>query len=136
MIPSKRVSVFGETVAVSRETRRRLEEYGRLLVQWQSKINLVAPSTLDNIWERHLLDSLQLADCLDGANDVMDIGSGAGFPGLVLAMVLAEGGSGRVRLVESNGKKCAFMNAVVRETGLRQSGVDVPLPPGSPDHQS
>lgn len=125
MIPESRITLTGQKVPVSRETRLRLDSYAKLLVQWQAKTNLVAPSTLDDIWGRHILDSLQVADCLGDAEHVVDIGSGAGFPGLIMAIVMAERGGGKVRLVESVGKKCAFMSAVVRETGLRQAGVDV-----------
>ena len=127
MIPESRISLTGGKVPVSRETRLRLDAYAKLLVQWQAKTNLVAASTLDDIWGRHMLDSLQVADCLGDADHVVDIGSGAGFPGLILAIMLAERGSGKVCLVESVGKKCAFMSAVVRETGLRQAGVDVQI---------
>ena len=111
--------------SVSRETHQRLTDYYDLLIQWQSRINLISPATIDQAWQRHFVDSLQIVDVLGEADSVVDIGSGAGFPGLVIAIAMAERGSGRVHLVESNGKKCAFMNAVIRATGLKQTGVEV-----------
>lgn len=110
---------------VSRETVQRLTVFHDLLVQWQARINLIAPSTVDQIWSRHILDSLQIHQALEGADEIVDIGSGAGFPGMVCAILLAEQGKGRVHLVESNGKKCAFLNASIRQTGLRELGLDV-----------
>ena len=111
--------------SVSRETQQRLKQYFDLLIQWQSSINLISPATVDQAWQRHFIDSLQIMDVVGEAETVVDIGSGAGFPGLVVAVLMAERGSGRVHLVESNGKKCAFMNAVIRATGLKDAGVQV-----------
>ena len=110
---------------VSRETEQRLTVFHDLLVQWQSRINLIAPSTVQNIWSRHILDSLQVHEALEGADEIVDIGSGAGLPGMIIAIMLAQQGQGRVHMVESNGKKCAFLNAAIRQTGLRELGVDV-----------
>ena len=125
MTPEQGLLLIEDVKGVSRETQKRLTDFHDLLVQWQVRINLISPSTVDQIWQRHILDSVQLYQVLDGADCVIDIGSGAGFPGLVIAILLAEQGTGSVCLVESNGKKCAFMNAVIRKTGLRQAGVDV-----------
>ncbi len=111
--------------SVSRETQQRLTDFHDLLIQWQARINLIASSTVDQIWQRHILDSLQIYGAMDDAEIVVDIGSGAGFPGLVIAIMMAEKGAGRIYLVESNGKKCAFMNAVIRKTDLRAAGVHV-----------
>lgn len=110
---------------VSRETRQRLQIYADLLRQWQKRINLVAPSTLDETWRRHIADSVQTLAAAPDAKNWIDIGSGAGFPGLVTAILLAENGTGRVDLIESAGKKCAFMRTVVRETGIREAGIEV-----------
>lgn len=110
---------------VSRETEQRLTVFHDLLVQWQARINLIAPSTVQQIWSRHIVDSVQVYEALDGANDIVDIGSGAGLPGMIIAILLAEDGGGRVHMVESNGKKCAFLNAAIRQIGLRDLGVDV-----------
>ena len=110
---------------VSRETEQRLTVFHDLLVQWQARINLIAPSTINQIWSRHIIDSVQIFEALEGADDIVDIGSGAGFPALPIAILLAEKGQGRVHMVESNGKKCAFLNAAIRQTGLRESGLDI-----------
>ena len=110
---------------VSRETEQRLTVFHDLLVQWQARINLIAPSTIQQIWSRHIADSVQVFESLEGAHEIVDIGSGAGLPGMIIAILLAESGSGRVHLVESNGKKCAFLNAAIRQIGLRDQGVDI-----------
>jgi 16S rRNA (guanine527-N7)-methyltransferase len=93
---------------VSRETRERLEEFANLVRKWQSRINLISPKTLPDLWSRHILDSLQLFALRPQPITWMDIGSGAGFPGLVTAICLTEIGEGWVYLVESNNKKAAF----------------------------
>ncbi len=110
---------------VSRETLERLTVFANLLVQWQSHINLIAPSTIPDLWERHIEDSLQYVVKFPKARHWIDLGSGAGLPGMVAAIVLADQGGGRVEMVESVGKKCAFLRAVARETGLKQAGVEV-----------
>lgn len=114
---------------VSRETYQRLKLYEQLLRQWQAKTNLVAPGTLGAFWERHVADSLQVLAHSGGARQFCDLGSGGGFPGMVIAIALAgdasrdagtRTGSERgphVRLVESNNKKCAFLRSVARQTG-------------------
>jgi len=103
---------------VSRETFERLELLERELRRWQAIKNLVGPATLDSIWDRHIADSLQLlALAPEGARTWLDLGSGAGFPGLVLAIAGAERGL-RVHLVESNSRKCAFLRHIARLTGV------------------
>jgi 16S rRNA (guanine527-N7)-methyltransferase len=77
-------------VPVSRETAERLDRFAALLSQWQRTTNLVAPSTIPHLWTRHIADSLQLLDLAPGARTFVDVGSGAGFPGLVLACALAQ----------------------------------------------
>jgi len=104
-------------LAVSRETAERLDAYVALLTHWQSIKNLVAPSTLDQIWSRHVLDSAQLLPFLEEARVIADFGSGAGLPGLVLAILLAERPGVKVHLVESNGRKAAFLREAARVTG-------------------
>jgi len=104
------------TVDVSRETKEKLELLERELRRWQAIKNLVGPATLDRIWDRHIVDSLQLLDLAPEARTWLDLGSGAGFPGLVLAIAGAERGL-RVHLVESNSRKCAFLRHVVRLAG-------------------
>ncbi len=103
---------FARIAGVSRETLACLECYARLLVEWQRAINLVAPSTLSDLWRRHMLDSAQLLPLLPGARSLLDMGSGAGFPGLVLAVM----GMEEVHLAESDARKCAFLGEVARRT--------------------
>jgi 16S rRNA (guanine527-N7)-methyltransferase len=112
---------FRAAFAVSRETLDRLVTYEDLLKRWQKTINLVAPSTLGTIWHRHFADSAQLWRYRPAGEDAqvwVDIGSGAGFPGLVLALMAAETGVSRHYLVESDSRKAAFLRTVARETGV------------------
>lgn len=95
---------------VPRETRDRLGVYVRELVRWQAALNLVGPRTLDDVWNRHVEDSLQLLDWSD-ALTWADLGSGGGLPGLVLAIGRPDS---RVCLLESDGRKCAFLRHVAR----------------------
>lgn len=101
---------------VSRETQEKLELLERELRRWQAIKNLVGPATLDQIWDRHIVDSLQLLDLAPEARTWLDLGSGAGFPGLVLAIAGAERGL-KIHLVESNSRKCAFLRHIARLTG-------------------
>ncbi len=103
-------------IDVSRETKEKLNLMERELRRWQAIKNLVGPATLDQIWDRHIVDSLQLLDLAPEARTWLDLGSGAGFPGLVLAIAGAERGL-KVHLVESNSRKCAFLRHVVRLAG-------------------
>lgn len=105
---------FLEQFNVSRETLAQLDTYAAMLTKWQPRINLVSNSTIPDLWNRHILDSAQLhAHILPGSH-VIDLGSGAGFPGLVLAMM----GDVKVTLVESDSRKCTFMREVVRHTQI------------------
>ena len=104
-------------VDVSRETLRRLETYAGLVRKWQRVQNLVAPSTLDALWDRHIADSAQIAPLYPHARTWLDLGSGAGFPGLVVAILCMERPDFRLHLVESNSRKVAFLRAVIRDTG-------------------
>lgn len=103
---------------VSRETLERLDVYAAELGRWQKAINLVGPKTMDSVWTRHFLDSLQLVDCLPAARRYVDLGSGAGFPGLILAVALADTTGAEVVLVESNAKKAAFLSHVATRLAL------------------
>ncbi len=105
-------------IDVSRETREKLELLERELRRWQNVKNLVGPATLDHIWDRHIIDSLQLLDLAPNAKTWVDLGSGAGFPGLVLAIAGQERGL-KVHLVESNSRKCAFLREIARLTGAQ-----------------
>src|SRR6267143_1851168 len=102
---------------VSRETEARLDRYIALLLEWQAKTNLVAPSTLPNLWTRHISDSLQLLSIAPLAKVWADLGSGGGFPGIVLACALAEIPDAHIHLVERNTKKAAFLREALRVTG-------------------
>ena len=106
---------------VSRETQERLKTYEALLRKWNPRINLVARSTLPDLWQRHFVDSMQIFDLAPPKVDHwVDLGSGAGFPGLVIAiMALDTGSPARVTLVESDARKCAFLQTVIRETGAQ-----------------
>ncbi len=109
---------FQAETDVSRETLARLERYAGLLGKWNRAVNLVSRDSLADLWRRHMLDSAQLLPLLPPApagrpRVVVDLGSGAGFPGLVLGIL----GAGEVHLIESNGRKVAFLCEVARETG-------------------
>lgn len=103
---------------VSRETIDKLETYLAVLVKWQPRINLVSSKTLANAWHRHILDSAQLATFLpESGAHILDVGSGAGFPGLVLSIITGN----QVTLVESDQRKAIFLQTVIRELGLTAS---------------
>ncbi len=107
---------FAAAVDVSRETLARLTAYVALLEKWQNTVNLVGRGTLSDVWRRHILDSAQLYSLLPAPlGHVVDLGSGAGFPGLVLAIMGAED----VELIEANTRKCAFLREVARVTNTR-----------------
>ena len=108
-----------EIAGWSAETEMRLGVYAALLTRWQKVKNLVAPSTLDSLWVRHFADSSQVSALCPLAQNWLDLGSGAGFPGLVTAILLAERAESLVHLVESDKRKCAFLREVSRETGVR-----------------
>jgi 16S rRNA (guanine527-N7)-methyltransferase len=107
---------FARETGVSRETLARLKAYADLLLDWSARHNLVAKSTLPDLWRRHMWDSAQLAPLIpENATTLADLGSGAGFPGLVLAAMrpgLA------ITCHESTGKKCAFLQAAAERMGL------------------
>ena len=112
---------FEESVNVSRETWARLRQYENIVRKWQKTINLISPTTVSDLWGRHVLDSLQIWSIDPNPKIWVDMGSGAGFPGIVTAICLAEQGSGWVHLIESNQKKAAFLRSVIVETGARAS---------------
>lgn len=108
-------SQFDQRFPVSRETRDRLACFEALVRKWQPAVNLVARSTLGEIWQRHILDSAQLWPLLPpGTRTLVDLGSGGGFPGLVLAVL----GVPEVHLVESDQRKAAFLREAARCTGV------------------
>ncbi len=101
------------------ETLRRLELYHALLCKWQRVLNLVGPSTHEEIWIRHFADSWQVSDAVPQARQWADLGSGSGFPGLVTAIRYANEPGAMTHLVEVDQRKCAFLREVSRETGAR-----------------
>ncbi len=104
---------FTKHIDVSRETFARLEIYVTHLLKWQQRINLISPTTIHEVWHRHILDSAQFAFRLDRKSDrIMDLGSGAGLPGLILSIL----GFQQVHLVESDQRKAVFLQEAVRLT--------------------
>lgn len=112
MVPAT-AQAFQQVFPVTDDVLLKLQTYVDLLVKWQAKINLVGPDTLPNVWSRHILDSAQLAPLIGPDQKVADLGSGAGFPGLVLAIIMKEQGVD-VHVVESDQRKCAFLREVNR----------------------
>ena len=113
LMPGYNSEDFFRDADVSRETLERLELFAALLKQWNPRINLVSKDSLNDLWRRHMADSAQLRDLIpayDGA--LVDVGSGAGFPGMVLAIM----GHANVHLVESSARKCVFLREVARQT--------------------
>ena len=113
--PPESPAGFARVTGVSRETLDRLESYVGLLDKWNRRINLVSRASMAHVWRRHMLDSAQILEHMPAhCRRLVDFGSGAGFPGLVLAILGVEG----VELVESDGRKCTFLAEVARETGV------------------
>ncbi|QND48969.1 16S rRNA (guanine(527)-N(7))-methyltransferase RsmG [Rhizobium lusitanum] len=104
---------------VSRETQGRLQHFAELFQKWAKTINLVAPSTIDDLWRRHIADSAQIFQLHQKPARWADLGSGGGFPGIITAILLAEQKDGHVDLVESNQKKAAFLRVCLRECEAR-----------------
>ena len=112
---------FAALTGVSRETLARLEAYGEVLRRWSGRINLVSRNTLGDLWRRHFLDSAQLLPFVpEKARCLVDLGSGAGFPGLVLAILGVPG----VQLVESDKRKCAFLREAARIANVQVKIID------------
>ncbi len=109
-----------EQLNVSRETSERLRTYVGLLEKWTGKINLVSKSSLDHVWTRHIWDSAQLFELTPPVAHWVDLGSGGGFPGLVIACLAADSvPEMKMTLIESDQRKAAFLRTVTRETGVR-----------------
>ncbi len=109
------LAAMARDFGVSRESWVQLETYVALLEQWQARVNLIAPSTAGDIWERHIRDSLQLVSLLPvDCKLIADLGTGAGLPGMVLGIARPV----TVHLYEANGKKVAFLREAVRRTGI------------------
>lgn len=103
---------FAEAMPVSPEILERIDSYLAALVKWQKAINLVGPKTLEDPWRRHILDCAQLADSIKPTDTVCDLGSGAGLPGLILAIMTGAD----VHLVESDQRKATFLREAARHT--------------------
>ena len=109
---------FQRDSGVTRETHSLVNTYVDLLKEWNERLNLVADSTIPDVWRRHIWDSAQLAPLIPrGTKSILDLGSGAGFPGLVLAILLADRTEMTIHLVESTQKKCRFLEAAIAATG-------------------
>jgi 16S rRNA (guanine527-N7)-methyltransferase len=104
-------------VPVSRETEKRLAAFVDLLDRWRRTTNLISSSTFASVWTRHIADSAQLIALAPEAKRWVDMGSGAGFPGLVIAIQLADVPGALVHCIESDGRKCAFLREAARATG-------------------
>lgn len=117
---SYRASDFADEPNVSRETFEAFDRWQSLLLKWNRKINLVSSAAISDFWRRHALDSWQVTSFLRPTDEtILDLGSGAGFPGIAHAIYLkTEGRTGEVTLVESAGKKANFLRTVIRELGL------------------
>lgn len=114
----KNAGDFTAAIPVSRETLVNLETYAALLGEWGRVQDLVAPSTLGDIWHRHIADSAQLLPLAPAtAVNWVDLGSGAGFPGMVLAILAKDRPGFRLKLIESSNRKCSFLREVARRTG-------------------
>lgn len=113
-----------ERFNVSRESREKIETYVKLLLAWQQRINLIGPATVASVWDRHVCDSLQLLPLLPrDTRAIAELGSGAGIPGLIVAMAAGL----EAHLYESNGKKAAFLREAARQTGTRATVHNVRL---------
>lgn len=109
---------FAAAANVSRETLQKFSIYMKLLEEWNARHNLVSESQMPIVWHRHVFDSAQLFPLIpENAHTLADFGSGAGFPGLVLSIML--GARAKVTMFEATGKKCAFLNAVIKELDLK-----------------
>ncbi|MDX2143713.1 MAG: 16S rRNA (guanine(527)-N(7))-methyltransferase RsmG [Rhodospirillaceae bacterium] len=113
---------FSESEKVSPDTLARLKAFADLLVAWNAKINLVSKSTIPDLWHRHILDSAQIYPLLPrDYSTLIDLGSGAGFPGLILSIMGAPG----VHLIESDARKSAFLREAIRVTGASAKVLNV-----------
>ncbi len=112
------MNITADSLDVSRETFEKLEAFDALLKKWNPKINLVSRKSLADVWVRHISDSLQVYSCLNASGHWVDLGSGGGFPGVIVAIVASVENPGlNVTLVESDQRKSAFLRTVLRETG-------------------
>jgi 16S rRNA (guanine527-N7)-methyltransferase len=111
------VDIYG-SAHVSRETLERLQAFHDLLVKWNNRINLVSKRSVSEIWDRHIWDSVQILEYVDGPKNWTDLGSGGGFPGIVAAICLSDAGLEDICLLESDQRKAAFLREVIRHLDL------------------
>jgi 16S rRNA (guanine527-N7)-methyltransferase len=111
--------MIGDSLDVSRETIEQLELFGNLVVKWTTKINLISKSTIPNIWERHIVDSAQVYNLAPVSGKWIDLGAGAGFPGIVAAIISAgRSETHEFIFVESDQRKAVFLRTAIRELNL------------------
>jgi 16S rRNA (guanine527-N7)-methyltransferase len=103
-------------IPVSRETLERIDAFVELFLRWQRAVHLVAPADLSKLWTRHIADSLQLIELAPAAKNWADLGTGGGFPGLVIALAFGTREKGLVHLIESDQRKAAFLREAIRVT--------------------
>jgi 16S rRNA (guanine527-N7)-methyltransferase len=114
-VPSQESDRLFRLYNVSRESQERLRLYVDLLLTWQNRINLIGPSTVAHVWDRHICDALQLAPLIPkGCQSIADLGTGPGIPGIVLGIASGT----KIHLYESSSKKCAFLHEAIRRTGV------------------
>ena len=132
------VNILRDHCDVSRETSERLEIFASTLIKWNPKINLVSKRSLDELWTRHILDSVQVFKAAETASGKwLDIGSGGGLPGVIVAILAAESGTySEVRLMESDQRKCAFLRNVARECGVPMTVVAERIEVANPEQSS
>lgn len=124
-----------EDLNVSRETLKRLETFEQVILKWNPKINLVSKSSLQQLWTRHIADSVQVFRCTDIPDHWVDIGSGGGFPGLIIAILAAEEAPEmKVTLIESDQRKSAFLRTAARECGARVSVISKRIEQADPQN--
>jgi len=124
-----------EDLNVSRETLKRLEIFEQVILKWNPKINLVSKSSLPLLWTRHIADSVQVFRCTDIPDHWVDIGSGGGFPGLIIAILAAdEAPETKITLIESDQRKSAFLRTAARECGARVSVISKRIEQAEPQN--
>lgn len=126
MVNVAHINTFCSLIRVSRETISSLKIYEKELIKSNKKLNLVSDSTLNNIWIRHFLDSAQLIDFID-KNDkmIVDLGSGAGFPGLIIALMAKDRKINiKIKLIEKSPKKIMFLNQIIKELNLNVEAIN------------
>jgi len=127
MVVSSQIGTFSRFTQVSRETIHSLTKYEEILKMWNKNLNLVGKSTIKDMWNRHFLDSFQLIDFIEkNNNSAIDLGSGAGFPGLIVSIAAKERKYPlKVRLIEKSTKKSKFLNEIIQKLELKAEVVTI-----------